>query len=113
MGLNESSIWARGQAWAMLNYTLFSFYDKEFLSVAKLTSEWWIKNVPNDYVAYWDFNDKTIKDTSATAIAASSLLKLSYWEFAKNTIESLVENYLINSKVPGALTNGCYFKNEN
>ena len=110
MGLNESSIWARGQAWAMLNYALLSFYDREFLSVSRLTSEWWIKNVPKDYIAYWDFNDKTIKDTSATAIAASSLLKLSYWEFAKNTIESLVENYLINSKIPGALTNGCYFK---
>jgi len=55
-----------------------------------LTSEWWIKNVPRDYIAYWNLNNKTIKDTSATAIAALSLLKLSYWEFAKNTIESLL-----------------------
>jgi hypothetical protein len=74
-----------------------------------LTSEWWIKNVPRDYIAYWNLNNKTIKDTSATAIAALSLLKLSYWEFAKNTTESLVENYLINSKIPRALTNVCYF----
>lgn len=110
MGLNENSIWARGQAWAMLNYTLFSFYNKEFLSVARLASEWWMNNVPSDYIAYWDFNDRTIKDTSATAIAGASLLKLSYLEFAKNTIERLIENYLINSKVVGALANGCYFK---
>ncbi|WP_185946503.1 hypothetical protein [Saccharolobus islandicus] len=61
MGLNESSICARGQAWDMLNYTLVFFYDMEFLSVARLTSEWWIKNVPKDYIAYWDFNNKIIK----------------------------------------------------
>ncbi|WP_016729950.1 hypothetical protein [Saccharolobus islandicus] len=45
----------------MLNYTLVFFYDREFLSVARLTSEWWIKNVPKDYIAYWDFNNKIIK----------------------------------------------------
>ncbi len=122
MGFSDNSVWARGQAWAMLNYSLYSIYDREFLNVAKKTSDWWINNVAKDYVAFWDFHDATLKDTSSTAIAASAFLKLAelsneekYREFAKNTVISLVENYLTgirenDTRSPGILTNGCYFK---
>lgn len=87
-------------------------------------------NVPEDGVAFWDFADPGIpeveRDTSATTIAAASLLKLGkivveddlrarYRDAAEQTVRTLVERYLTptgtnDPRVPGILTEGCYNK---
>jgi unsaturated chondroitin disaccharide hydrolase len=130
-GYSDNSIWARAQAWAMLGYTVDAIWEpnrEEFLEAAMRTADWWIDHVPNDRVAFWDFDAPptatTKRDTSATAIAAAALLKLSalapseesrrrYREAAEATVRTLVEHYLTptkpeDSRIPGILTQGCY-----
>jgi len=49
-----------------------------YLTAENLT-RYFIANLPEDYVPYWDFDDpgKEVRDSSAGAIAASGLLDLS------------------------------------
>jgi unsaturated chondroitin disaccharide hydrolase len=130
-GYSEDSVWARAQAWAMLGYAIDAAWEperKEFVDTAMRTADWWINHVPNDMVAIWDFDapatTATKRDTSATAIAAAALLKLSalapsgesrvrYREAAEATVRTLVEDYLTptgqeDGRTPGILTGGCY-----
>jgi unsaturated chondroitin disaccharide hydrolase len=132
-GYSEESTWARAQAWGMLAYTLSARWMPErgeFLETAMRVADWWLDHVPADGIAFWDFGDPDIPevehDTSATAIAAASLLKLNelveddelksrYRNAAEETIRVLVESYLTptgpsDSRVPGILTEGCYNK---
>jgi unsaturated chondroitin disaccharide hydrolase len=132
-GYSEESTWSRAQAWGMLAYTLSARWmpeRDEFLETASRVADWWLDHVPTDRVAFWDFADPNIpdveRDTSATAIAAASLLKLSelvgdedlktrYHDAARETVRALVEGYLTptrpdDSRTPGILTEGCYNK---
>lgn len=132
-GYSEDSTWARAQAWGMLGYALSARWmpeHEEFLETAVRVADWWIEHVPEDRVAFWDFADPNIpgveRDTSATAIAAASLLKLSellsdedlksrYRDAARRTVRVLVEDYLTptgsdDTRDPGILTEGCYNK---
>src|SRR3712207_5322878 len=110
----------------MLAYTLSARWMPEhdaFLKTAVRVADWWLEHVPEERVAFWDFADPGIPevepDSSATAIAAASLLKLSelvqddrmksrYHDAAQETVRALVEGYLTptghdNSRVPGIL----------
>jgi len=128
-GLSDTSTWARAQAWAMLGYSMATKWAPEtgeFLEAATKVTDWWIKNCPKDYVAFWDFDDPQIpqahRDTSATAIAVASMLKLApvagarggaYRAFAERTVETLVRDYLTptspnDTRPAGILTSGCY-----
>jgi unsaturated chondroitin disaccharide hydrolase len=130
-GYSDDSVWARAQAWAMLGYAIDAIWEperKEFVDTAMCTADWWINHVPKDRVAFWDFDapatTATKRDTSATAIAAAALLKLSalapsgatrrrYREAAETTVRTLVEDYLTptgpgDDRTPGILTGGCY-----
>jgi unsaturated chondroitin disaccharide hydrolase len=105
-GYANESTWARGQAWALYGFTMCyrESGDQEFLETAQGLSEYFIDNLPEDFVPYWDFaapdipND--IKDASAAAIAASALVELStliksedlqskYWNTAERILASL------------------------
>lgn len=128
-GYSRSSTWARAQAWAMLAFTMSARWlpgHPEFLDTAVAVADWWFAHIPEDLVAFWDFNDPDIpdvpKDTSASAIAAAALLKLGalmpdgdkYREPAVRTVDALVAGYL--RPVPGlpdtigVLGSGCYNK---
>jgi len=132
-GYSDESTWARAQAWGMLAFTLSARWmpkHEEFLKTATRVADWWLEHVPEDRVAFWNFADPGIpeveRDTSATAIAAASLLKLSelvsdedlkarYYGAAQETVRALVEGYLTPTwpndvRVPGILTEGCYNK---
>src|ERR687894_1311979 len=132
-GYSEDSTWARAQAWGMLAYALSARWmpeHKEFLETAVRVADWWLEHVPEDRIAFWDFADPAIpeveRDTSATAIAAASLLKLAelvqdgvlearYHSAAQGTVRALLEGYLTptgpgDERVPGILTEGCYNK---
>lgn len=128
-GFHSNSTWARAQAWCMLGLAqAIAQGENAFRDDAILVSDWWIANVPQDYVSFWDFDDPAIpdtnRDTSAAAIAAASLLKLArliperekqYQEVAEATIERLVSGYLTplddkDPRQPGILVEGCFNK---
>jgi unsaturated chondroitin disaccharide hydrolase len=123
-GFNDTSTWARAQAWGMLGWALSAQWceDSSFLEPAERAAAWWIEHVPPDRVAFWDFDDPAIpntnRDTSATAIAAAALLKLSAlshderkrnaWRTAaEETVHALVERHLGEE---GGLWDGCFNK---
>lgn len=128
-GIHENSTWGRAQAWAMVALVQALYAGKtEFGDVAVLVANWWLEHLPADGVAFWDFDDPAIpntsRDTSATAIAAAALLKLAkmspehatrYQTAAEASIEALVTRHLTpvsadDRRPPGILTEGCFNK---
>lgn len=81
-GYADQTMWARGQAWAIYGFTMAyrETQNKEFLETAVSAADIYIKNLPDDYIPYWDFHAPNIpdepKDASASAIVASALLEL-------------------------------------
>lgn len=81
-GYSDSSMWARGQAWAIYGYTVVyrETRDPKFLDFACKVSDVYLNRLPEDYVPYWDFDDPAIpnapRDASAAAVVASGLLEL-------------------------------------
>jgi len=122
-GYNESSCWSRGQAWGIYGFALAYKTAKHisFLETAKKLSTYFIRNAPDDYVPYWDFNDSKIpnapKDSSAAAIACCGLMKLfeltkkkKFWYDALKILNSLSSKYLERKNLDGILKHGCFHK---
>lgn len=130
-GYRDDSTWARAQAWGMLGFTMAAKdYSDEpaFLETARSVTRWWMANVPSDLVARWDFDaprtPDSPRDTSATAIAAASMLKLGeiapgvaekegLRRFAERTLEALINGHVTgidraDPRRPGMLVDGCY-----
>lgn len=87
-GYSDSSMWARGQAWAIYGYTMVYRETRadKFLDFAQKVTDVYLKRLPGDLIPYWDFDDPAIpdapRDASAACIVASALLELS--TFVKN-----------------------------
>jgi unsaturated chondroitin disaccharide hydrolase len=126
-GITDDSTWARAQAWGILGWALAAQWtgDVTFLEPAERAAAWWLRHLPGDRVAFWDFDDPAIphtnRDTSATAIASAALLKLAalspsraqrdfYREGAEASVRALVNDYL---GLEGGLWQGCYNKRIN
>ena len=94
-GYADDSLWARGQAWGIYGFTMcYRETGKvEFMETAIKLADAYIKNLPNDLIPYWDFNDPSIpntpRDASAAAVVASALLELS----SLNTDALISEKY--------------------
>ncbi len=82
-GYTDESTWSRGQAWGLYGFTMTyrETGDVRFLETAKKIADYFVDNLPGDYVPYWDFDAPNIpdekKDVSAAAIGGSGLLELS------------------------------------
>lgn len=82
-GYSDSSMWARGQAWAIYGFTMVyrETKDPKFLEFAQKVTDVYLKNLPEDLIPYWDFNAPEIpnapRDASAAGVVASALLELS------------------------------------
>ncbi len=132
-GYSAMSTWGRAQAWGVLFSTMSCIQgapEERWLAAAMRGANWWIEHVPDDRVAFWDFDDPAIphteRDTAATAIAAAALLKLGavapsdsqrarYREAAEATAQVLAGRYLTptsprDRRVPGMLTESCFNK---
>jgi unsaturated chondroitin disaccharide hydrolase len=119
-GLHDNSAWARGQAWAILGYTLLHQWtgEADFRDIAQGAADWWLANSSHDHVAFWDFDDpasfNATRDTSASAIVAAALLKLAavapepraavYRREAEAIVTALAERFLDQR---GVLSHGC------
>lgn len=82
-GYADSTMWARGQAWAIYGYTVVyrETKDPKYLDFAQKVTDVYLDRLPEDKVPYWDFDDPSIpnapRDASAGAVVASALLELS------------------------------------
>ena len=82
-GYADSTMWARGQAWAIYGYTVVyrEIKDPKYLDFAQKVTDVYLDRLPEDKVPYWDFDDPSIpnapRDASAGAVVASALLELS------------------------------------
>ncbi|OTN75425.1 glucuronyl hydrolase [Enterococcus sp. 8G7_MSG3316] len=132
-GFSDESCWARGQAWGIYGFTLSYLYtgDYSFLETAKQVADYFIANLPEDKVCYWDliFNDGSNeeRDSSSAAIAACGLLELAkhlpltdeksqlYQSVALEMMAVLAENYTTKHtpQSNGLLLHGVYDKNTN
>ena len=81
-GYSPTSVWSRGQAWA-----IFAMPDvvaatgrSDFLAGTLKIADWFIDHLPADGVPYWDWSDPNVpnayRDSAAAAIAADGFLKL-------------------------------------
>ena len=87
-GLSDSSMWSRGQSWAIYGYTTVYRYTREqrFLDHAQKVTDIYLKRLretSNDWIPIWDMDDprgeQAPKDASAACIVASALLELSQY----------------------------------
>jgi len=82
-GYSDSSMWARGQAWAIYGFTMVyrETKDERFLDFAQKVAAIYLNRLPKDLIPYWDFDDPAIpqapRDASAACVVASALLELS------------------------------------
>ena len=72
-GLADTTMWARGQSWAIYGYTMCYRYTHEqrYLSFAQKVADAYLKNLPADGVPFWDFNDPRIATTTLTELTPS------------------------------------------
>jgi unsaturated chondroitin disaccharide hydrolase len=81
-GLNDDSVWSRGQGWAIYGYTMAYRYtkDKKYLNQAEATANFYLnhKNLPKDGIPYWDFLDPSIpnapRDVSTATVISSAMV---------------------------------------
>ena len=82
-GYADSTMWARGQAWAIYGYTVVyrETKDPKYLDFVQKVTDVYLDRLPEDKVPYWDFDDPDIpatpRDASAGAVIASALIELS------------------------------------
>lgn len=126
-GFRDHSTWARGQAWAVYGFALSHRHtgDARFLQTARESAEVFIRHLPEDLVAYWDFSFTDavpdIRDTSASAIFVCGLLELAQWtcaadaqryrQIAHAIMRSLYDGYFLHDPDRlGVLREGMYHR---
>jgi unsaturated chondroitin disaccharide hydrolase len=131
-GWRSDSCWSRGLTWAMYGFSTCYEYsrDPRFLHTATACADYYITHTPPDGVPPWDFSSpldsRKLLDTSAAAIAAAGLLRLSrlladpikghfYWNTAVHILRSLCQKHLAkgDKKWEGVLKGGVYHIHKN
>ncbi len=136
-GLRGDSRWARGLAWSLYGYSkVYALTEMtEMLRVSERNAEFWLTNLPDDKVPFWDFDADPAqpapfggqKESSAAAIAASGLLDLArqskvperqvaYRTTALAMLDALVDPQYLASETPGwegILKHGVYHTKKN
>jgi len=127
-GYSPSTVWALGQAWAIYGFTTAYRYSNQttFLNGAKLSADYFINNLPEDGIPFWDFElppgEPRQKDSSAGAVAAAGLLKLSricpdradkqrYYDTALKIVSKLISGYYRKGESAGVLGGGVFDRN--
>ena len=108
-GWSDSSVWARGQAWAMLGFAhaYEASGQARYLGAARAAADWYVEHAPPDWVPRYDYDDPdrdTLPyDSCAASIATAVLLRLAPWlpdraeryrSVARATLQALIANFL-------------------
>jgi len=129
-GYQDSSPWARGQAWGIYGTALAYLYTKDAACIDLFykVTDFFIKSVMadcEDMIPYWDLcftdADHEPKDSSAAAIAACGMLEMAkflpaekaayYTHIAKQMAGSLARHYATTKEISnGLLLHGVYAK---
>ncbi|WP_208560020.1 glycoside hydrolase family 88 protein [Marinilactibacillus kalidii] len=130
-GYADGSTWTRGQAWAVLGFALAYHYtgNPDYLETSLRTAKYFIKHLPDNYVAHWDFDapiDEHIKpDSSASAIAACGFHELLQslepsskdYQLVKEALEksmkTMITEYASKPDEQGLLDHGSYSVRDN
>ncbi|SEN70407.1 unsaturated chondroitin disaccharide hydrolase [Amphibacillus marinus] len=130
-GYQDGSTWTRGQAWAIYGFALAYHYTKDpaHLETSLRATRYFIKHLPSNKVAYWDFDapiNADIKpDSSASAIAACGFHELldilpsehpdrgSIEQVLTESMETLINDYQTPDDAEGLLDHGSYSVREN
>ncbi|SET70031.1 glycoside hydrolase family 88 protein [Paenibacillus sp. NFR01] len=127
-GYRDGSTWTRGQAWGVYGFSLAYRYlrDPRYLDTSKRMARYFLEHLPEDLVAYWDFDvpqeSPAPRDSSASAIMACGLLELlehlpegdpernTLAEAAHNCMDSLLKYYFTagHPSEEGFLRHGSY-----
>lgn len=110
-GVGDTSCWSRGQAWMIYGSALMYAYtgDSSWITTFEKVADYFLMNLPADFVPYWDFSvsgaEGEPRDSSAAAIAVCGILEMMgilgeeyenwnmYVEAVKKIMNSLVEHY--------------------
>jgi unsaturated chondroitin disaccharide hydrolase len=108
-GFSNDSVWARGQAWAMLDFAhgYEASGKPEYLDAARRAADWYVEHVPPGWVPRYDFHDpdrESLPYCSCTAaIATAQLMRLARWlpdraeryrTVAHETLKALLAHFL-------------------
>ncbi len=131
-GYAGNTRWSRGHSWVLDGFpdAYKATKKKEYLDVFRHSAGWMMKNLPDDLVPWYDYDDQGVfwrfRDTSAGAICAYGLMRMSdletdstlakeYKNFAIRMVNSLIDNYLApvnneDTRPEGMLSHQCYVK---
>lgn len=129
-GSSDETCWSRGQAWTVYGLPLSyaQLKDEGIFEKNYLTTDYFLSNLPEDYVPYWDLifrdGDGEPKDSSAAAIAVCGLLeackwipdndehKKLYYNAARLIMNSLIDKYTTKDEqnCNGLLMHATYYK---